>query len=91
MCIGILNLCVYDNGKGVKIEKKKNIFTILVVVIVVVVVQFNTHNSLTGLVISTKLCEYIDFHIKMCIGVLLFFVNNVVLVKQQQTASGNTL
>ena len=56
-------------------------------VIVVVVVQFNTHNSLTVLAISTKLCEYIDFHMKMCISI----VNNVVLVKQQQTASGNAL
>ena len=74
----IKHLCVYDNVKGVKIVKK-NIFTILVVV-----VQFNTHNSLTGLAISTKLCEYIDFHMKMCIGIL----NNVVLVKQQQIASG---
>ena len=45
----------------------KTIFTILVVV---VVVQFNTHNSLTRLAISTKLCEYIDFHTKMCIGIL---------------------
>ena len=61
----IKNLCVYDNGKGVKIVK--NIFTILHLV----VVQFNTHNSLTGLAISTKLCEYIDFHMKMCIGILV--------------------
>ena len=45
----------------------KTIFTILHLV---VVVQFNTHNSLTGLVISMKLCEYIDFHMKMCIGIL---------------------
>ena len=41
-------------------------FTILVVVVVVVVVvvQFNTHNSLTGLAISTKLCDfsYEDVH-----------------------------
>ena len=50
---------VYENGKGVKIVKKY-IFTILVVV--VVVVQSHTHNSLTVLAISTKLCEYIDFH-----------------------------
>ena len=72
--------------KYVKIVKKKNIFTILHLdVVVVVVVQFHTHNSLTRLAISTKLCEYIDFHMEM------FFVNNVVLVKQQQTASGNTL
>ena len=29
---------------------------------------------------------------KMCIGIIInVFVNNVVLVKQQQTASGNTL
>ena len=77
-------MCVYDNGKGVKIVK--NHFTILVVV---VVVQINTHNSLTGLVISTKLCAYIDFHMKMCIGI--FFLNNVVLIKQQQIASGNKL
>ena len=50
----------------------KTIFTILhlVVVIVVVVVQSHTHNSLTVLAISTKLCEYIDFHMKMCIGIL---------------------
>ena len=50
----------------------KTIFTILhlVVVIVVVVVQSLTHNSLTVLAISTKLCEYIDFHMKMCIGIL---------------------
>ena len=46
----------------------KTIFTILVVV--VVVVQLHTHNSLTGLAISMKLCEYIDFHMKMCIGIL---------------------
>ena len=26
--------------------------------------------SLTVLAISTKLCEYIDFHMKMCIGIL---------------------
>ena len=39
------NMCVYDNGKGVKI---------------LVVVQLHTHNSLTGLAISTKLCEYIN-------------------------------
>ena len=55
-------MCVYDNGKGVK--------TILVVV--VVVVQLHKHNSLTGLAISTKLCEYIDFHLEMCIGILIF-------------------
>ena len=73
-------------GKVLKL-KKKNIFTILAVV----VVQLHTHNSLTRLAISTKLCEYIDFHMKMCISILFFFVNNVVLVKQQQTASGNTL
>ena len=53
----------------------KTIFTILhlvVVVVVVVVVQSHTHNSLTELAISTKLCEYIDFHMKMCIGILNF-------------------
>ena len=54
-------------GKVLKLYK--TIFTILLVVVVVVVVQFNTHNSLTRLAISTKLCEYIDFHIKMCIGI----------------------
>ena len=64
----IKNLCVYDNGKGVKIVKK-NILQ-FVVVVVVVVVQLPTHNSLTVLAISTKLCEYIDFHMKMCIGIL---------------------
>ena len=50
----------------------KTIFTILhlVVVVVVVVVQSHTHNSLTVHAISTKLCEYIDFHMKMCIGIL---------------------
>ena len=48
----------------------KTIFTILVVVVIVVVVQSHTHNSLTALAISTKLCEYIDFHMKMCIGIL---------------------
>ena len=53
-------------GKVLKLYK--TIFTILVVV--VVVVQFNTHNSITGLAISTKLCEYIDFHMKMCISIL---------------------
>ena len=76
-------------GKVLKLYK--TIFTILhlvVVVVVVVVVQLHTHNSLTVLAISTKLCEYIDFHMKMCIDILIFFVNNV---KQQQTASGNTL
>ena len=52
------------------LKLKTTIFTILVVVVVVVVVQFNTHNSLTILAISTKLCEYIDFHMKMCIGIL---------------------
>ena len=62
----IKNLCVYDNGKGVKIENN-NIFTILAVV-----VQLHTHNSLTRLAISTKLCEYIDFHMKMCISILIF-------------------
>ena len=54
-------------GKVLKL--KITIFTILVVV-VVVVVQLHTHNSLTVLAISTKLCEYIDFHMKMCIGIL---------------------
>ena len=54
----------------------ETIFTILhlvvvVVVVIVVVVQSHTHNSLTELAISTKLCEYIDFHMKM------FLVNNV--------------
>ena len=49
----------------------KTIFTILhLVVVVVVVVQLHMHNSLTILAISTKLCEYIDFHMKMCIGIL---------------------
>ena len=54
------------------LKLKTTIFTILVVVVVVVVVvvQFNTHNSLTTLAISTKLSEYIDFHMKMCIGIL---------------------
>ena len=66
--VGVIkNLSVYDNGKGVKIVKK-NIFTILVVV----VVQLHMYNSLTGLAIITKLCEYIDFHMKMCIGILIF-------------------
>ena len=55
-------------GKVLKLYK--TIFTILVVVVVVVVVQFNMHNSITGLAISTKLCEYIHFHMKMCIGLL---------------------
>ena len=55
-------------GKVLKL--KTTIFTILVVIVVVVVVQFNTHNSLTTLAISTKLSEYIDFHMKMCIGIL---------------------
>ena len=57
-------------GKVLKLYK--TIFTILhlVVVVVVVVVQLHTHNSLTGLAISTKLCEYIDLHMKMCIGIL---------------------
>ena len=55
-------------GKMLKLYK--TIFTILVVVVVVVVVQSHTHNSLTVLAISTKLCEYIDFHMKMCIGIL---------------------
>ena len=54
-------------GKVLKLYK--TIFTILVVV---VVVQSHTHNSLTGLAISTKLCEYIDFHMKMCISILNF-------------------
>ena len=54
--VGVIkNLCVYENGKMLKL--KTTIFTILVVV--VVVVQSHTHNSLTGLAISTKLCEYI--------------------------------
>ena len=53
-------------GKVLKLYK--TIFTILHLVVVVVVVQLHTHNSLTGLAISTKLCEYIDFHMKMCIG-----------------------
>ena len=52
-------------GKVLKL--KKTIYTILVVV---VVVQSHTHNPLTALAISTKLCEYIDFHMKMCIGIL---------------------
>ena len=55
-------------GKVLKLYK--NIFTILHLVVIVVVVQLHTHNSLTGLAISTKLCEYIDFHMKMCIGIL---------------------
>ena len=67
------------------------LYLVVVVVVVVVVVQFKTQNSLTRLAISTNLCEYIDFNMKMCIGILLFFVSNVVLVKQQQTASGNRL
>ena len=50
-------------GKVLKLYK--TIFTILVVV-----VQLHTHNSLTVLAISTKLCEYIYFHMKMCIGIL---------------------
>ena len=56
-------------GKVLKL-KKQNIFTILAVV----VVQLHTHNSLTRLAISTKLCEYIDFHniMKMCISILIF-------------------
>ena len=54
-------------GKVLKLYK--TIFTILHLV-VVVVVQLHTHNSLTGLAISTKLCEYIDLHMKMCIGIL---------------------
>ena len=54
--VGVIkDLCVYDNGKGVEIVKKNN-FTIFVVV-----VQFHTHNSLTGLAISTKLCEYFSY------------------------------
>ena len=36
---------------------------LVVVIVVVVVVQSHTHNSLTGLAISTKLCEYIDLRI----------------------------
>ena len=53
------------------LKLKTTIYTILhLVVVVVVVVQFNTHNSLTVLAISTKLFEYIDFHMKMCIGIL---------------------
>ena len=55
-------------GKVLKLYK--TIFTILH--LVVVVVQFNTHNSLTRLAISTELCEYIDFHLEMCIGMLIF-------------------
>ena len=43
---------------------------VAILVVVVVVVQLHMHNSLTGLAISTKLCEYIDFHMKMCIGIL---------------------
>ena len=69
--IRIKKMCVYDKGKVLKLYN--TIFTILhlvVVVIVVVVVQLHTNNSLTGLAISTKLCEYIDFHMKMCIGIL---------------------
>ena len=52
-------------GKVLKLYK-----TIFTVLHLVVVVQFNTHNSLTRLAISTKLCECIDFHMKMCIGIL---------------------
>ena len=54
------------------LKLKTTIFTILhlLVVVVAVVVQLHTHNSLTVLAISTKLCEYIDFHMKMCIGIL---------------------
>ena len=44
---------IYYNGKGVKIVN--NHFYV-----VVVVVQLHTHNSLTRLAISMKLCEYID-------------------------------
>ena len=58
-------------GKVLKL--KTTIYTILhlvVVVVVVVVVQLHTHNSLTIFAISTKLCEYIDFHMKMCISIL---------------------
>ena len=78
-------------GKVLKLYK--TIFTILhlVVVVVVVVVQLHTHNSLTGLAISTKLCEYNRFTYEDVHRHIECFVNNVVLVKQQQTASGNTL
>ena len=59
-------------GKVLKLYN--TIFTILhlvvVIVVVVVVVQLHMNNSLTGLAISTKLCEYIDLHMKMCIGIL---------------------
>ena len=56
-------------GKVLKL--KTTIYTILhLLVVVVVVVQLHTHNSLTILAISTKLCEYIEFHMKMCIGIL---------------------
>ena len=54
-------------GKVLKLYK--TIFTILHL-LVVVVVQSHKHNSLTVLAISMKLCEYIDFHMKMCIGIL---------------------
>ena len=74
-------------GKVLKL--KKTIFTILVVV--VVVVQLHMQNSLTGLAISMKLCEYIDFHNEDVHRHIKFFVNNVVLVKQQQMPSGNRL
>ena len=55
-------------GKVLKL--KTTSFTILHLVVVVVVVQSHMHNSLTALAISTNLCEYIDFHMKMCIGIL---------------------
>ena len=47
-------MSVYDNGKGVTIVKK--------LLLLVVVVQSHTHKG-------TKLCVYIDFHMKMCIGI----------------------
>ena len=72
-------------GKVLKL-KKNNIFTILAVV----VVQLHTHNSLTRLAISTKPFVY-RFSYEDVHQHINFFVNNVVLVKQQQTASGNTL
>ena len=63
-----LKICVFITmGKVLKLYK--TIFTILVV-IVVAAVQFNTHNSLSRLAISMKPCEYIDFHMEMCIGIL---------------------
>ena len=72
-------MCVFMT-MGKVLKWYKPIFTIILhLVVVVVVVQSHTHNSVTGLAINTKLCEYrfsyedVHRHIK-------FFV---VLVKQQ--------